>query len=206
MLFMPKKIKIAITQRIDFIESYNEYRNSLDIKLIDMLSYINFMSFIIPNGLNLKDLIIWLNQVKPDGILLSGGNNIGEFAIRDNVEIGVYQWAVEKGKPIFGICRGMQFINYINGGKLKQVENHVSIKHDIYTLPESSIIKRHSFHQLALCKCPKDFIVTHLSPDDIIEGIEHKEHKIKGIMWHPEREHTFEEYDLKLIQAFYEQR
>ena len=129
---MPKKIKIAITQRIDFIESYNEYRSSLDIRLINLISIIEFIPIIIPNGLSSTDLITWLNQVKPHGILLSGGNNIGEYAIRDDLESGVYKWALEKGKPILGICRGMQFINYINGGKLKQVENHVSKKHEIY--------------------------------------------------------------------------
>ena len=203
---MPKKIKIAITQRIDFIESYNEYRSSLDIRLINLISIIEFIPIIIPNGLSSTDLITWLNQVKPHGILLSGGNNIGEYAIRDDLESGVYKWALEKGKPILGICRGMQFINYINGGKLKQVENHVSKKHEIYILPESNIIIRNSFHELALSKCPKNFIITHLSHDNIIEGIEHKEHKIKGIMWHPERELTFEDYDMELIQAFYEHR
>ena len=93
----------------------------------------------------------------------------------------------------------MQFINYVNGGKLKQVENHVSKKHDIYVLPESNIIKRNSFHEFALSKCPKNFIITHMSYDNIIEGIEHKRHKIKGIMWHPERELNFKDYDLELM-------
>ena len=59
---MPKKIKIAITQRIDFIESYNEYRSSLDIRLINLISIIE-LSIIIPNGLSSTDLITWLNQL-----------------------------------------------------------------------------------------------------------------------------------------------
>jgi len=203
---MPKKIRIAVTQRIDFIESYNEYRNSLDLRLINFLSHIDFIPFTIPNGLNFRDIVAWLGHVKPDGILLSGGNNIGEFEIRDDVETVLYKWAIEKGKPIFGICRGMQFISYLNGGNLKQVENHVSKIHDIYTLPKYNTLSRYSYHEYALDKCPKNFTVTHMSSDNIIEGIEHIDKKIKGIMWHPERENNFQDYDLELIQAFYEQR
>ena len=34
-----------ITQRVDFIEKYNEYRESLDIKLLDLLIRKNLLRF-----------------------------------------------------------------------------------------------------------------------------------------------------------------
>lgn len=44
---------------------------------------------------------------------------------RDLVEAGYYQVCLLIGKPMVGICRGGQFLNVMNGGKLYQnVNNH----------------------------------------------------------------------------------
>lgn len=44
---------------------------------------------------------------------------------RDAKEKAVYQWAVANGIPVAGICRGGQFLNVMNGGKMWQdVDNH----------------------------------------------------------------------------------
>jgi putative glutamine amidotransferase len=69
-----------------------------------------------------------------DGLLLSGGGDIdptryGEELLsvcgpiepeRDALEIPLAQIALEEGKPIFGICRGMQLLNVATGGTLYQ--------------------------------------------------------------------------------------
>lgn len=45
--------------------------------------------------------------------------------MRDNYEAGIYGEAVGMRKPMIGICRGSQFLNVMNGGKLWQhVNNH----------------------------------------------------------------------------------
>lgn len=44
---------------------------------------------------------------------------------RDAVEAGIYADALAAKKPMIGICRGAQFLNVMNGGKLWQdVNNH----------------------------------------------------------------------------------
>ncbi len=69
-----------------------------------------------------------------DGLLLSGGGDIdparyGEELLpicgpvepeRDDLEIPLARLALEEGKPIFGICRGMQLLNVATGGTLYQ--------------------------------------------------------------------------------------
>lgn len=67
-----------------------------------------------------------------DGILFTGGGDIavqrygGEFhpsvsgvdEARDEIELGLARLAVERGKPFFGICRGLQSLNVALGGSL----------------------------------------------------------------------------------------
>jgi putative glutamine amidotransferase len=69
-----------------------------------------------------------------DGLLLAGGRDIapgfyGEVPIpeigevdvlRDEVELPLTRWAVADGKPVLGICRGVQLINVALGGTLYQ--------------------------------------------------------------------------------------
>ena len=38
--------------------------------------------------------------------------------------------------------------------------------------------------------------------DNSIESFKHNKHKILGIMWHPEREKKFKDFDKKLIKNF----
>src|SRR5262245_26136674 len=39
---------------------------------------------------------------------------------RDRVEMRMIQWAVAEGKPVLGVCRGVQVINVALGGSLYQ--------------------------------------------------------------------------------------
>jgi putative glutamine amidotransferase len=44
---------------------------------------------------------------------------------RDSAESALYAWCIQTNTPMAGICRGGQFLNVMNGGKMYQhVENH----------------------------------------------------------------------------------
>ena len=80
---MKSKKKIIITQRIEKFKRYNEYRDTLDQRLINWIVFCGFIPIPIPNTLAIsgttKDyncLIKWLKQIDPDAIIFSGGNNI----------------------------------------------------------------------------------------------------------------------------------
>jgi GMP synthase-like glutamine amidotransferase len=50
---------------------------------------------------------------------------------RDEKEQALYKWCAENNKPMVGICRGAQFLNVMNGGRMYQhVGNHTR-SHDI---------------------------------------------------------------------------
>lgn len=58
---------------------------------------------------------------------LYGEENVGSYTSpqRDKEEEVIFDWAYEHDMPMVGICRGAQFLNVMNGGKMWQdVNNH----------------------------------------------------------------------------------
>lgn len=58
---------------------------------------------------------------------LYGEKNVGSYCSpeRDKYEEQVFDWAYANDVPMAGICRGGQFLNVMNGGKMWQdVDNH----------------------------------------------------------------------------------
>lgn len=199
---------IAISQRIDFLPNRNEYRDALDQRLLRLVVELGHTPVQVPNVLffdnDFKELLNWLNKINPDGFILSGGNDIGEFKNRDETEKKLYKWATNNEKPILGICRGMQLIGVLNGVKLKPVSNHVNTEHPIFLNHQNDKSQiRNSYHNYALENCPKEFQILHLSQDGEIESIKHLSKKIIGIMWHPERNTPFLVDDIKLLKYIF---
>ena len=82
---------IIVSQRIDFISHRTEIRDCIDQRLTNFLLQGGYLPITIPNIFFITSKIKyinyfedWLRVINPDGILLSGGNNIGEFKSRDN--------------------------------------------------------------------------------------------------------------------------
>lgn len=199
---MSKKIIIGVTQRVDKVEPYGEWRDALDQRLIDWVVQSDFVPVPIPNTLismvspKSPQLTLehWLNTLKINAILLSGGNDIGDIKQRDLTEKYLLSWAENNNKPVLGICRGMQIMGVYAGSELIQVDKHVRTRHQlniesrqIQLLPESV----NSYHNLALEKCPDTYQILAKSEDGNIEAIKHKELSWEGWMWHPEREEQF---------------
>tara|TARA_B100001057_G_scaffold494630_1_gene591634 strand:- start:241 stop:846 length:606 start_codon:yes stop_codon:yes gene_type:complete len=200
-------MKIAITQRIDFIKNRNEYRDSIDQALIKLIISTGHSPLLVPNSLIQDDssdmLENWLLDNNPEGILISGGNDIGQYSDRDRTEKYIYHWALKESLPILGICRGMQIIGLLNASKLKKVIGHVNKNHSVLNISKSEESIKNSYHSFSLSNCPKDFDITFLSKDGEIEGIKHNKKKIFGIMWHPEREIIFLKEDINFIKKVY---
>ena len=126
---------VVVSQRIDYIESRSEFRDALDQRVCDFLLDAGFMPYPVPNALKFSknDFIIeWLTNVEPNAIVLSGGNNIGEFESRDKVEHSLIEYAVSKKIPLLGICRGMQFLGSFFGASLDKIIGHAGSRHELF--------------------------------------------------------------------------
>ena len=198
---------IAVSQRIDNHTDRQEIRDAIDQRLIAFLLECNCLPVQVPNFAGLKNprqckeqnhLQNWLDRVQPDGIVLSGGNDIGKYPTRDNLEYGLVEYALSKKIPMLGICRGMQVLGVWAGEDLKPVNGHVGHKHQ---LNGQFTYEVNSYHNFALHKCPKDFKVTARSEDGSIEAIQHQYLPWSGIMWHPEREEPFLIDDINNVKS-----
>ena len=132
---------------------------------------------------------------------------------RDAVELAMVRWALEDGKPVFGVCRGMQVINVAAGGTLLQDCSLFdgAAKHDYFpgagwardylahdvTLAEGSRLhaafggaeaKVNSMHHQAIRRLGDGLRVTAFAPDGLAEAVEgtDPEHFLVGVQWHPE--------------------
>ena len=212
---MSQVLKVAVSQRVDVWAGRGERRDAVDQRLCQWLMAIGCIPVPVPNTLNmtlvaerddkwmgLKD---WLLAVKPDAVLLSGGNDIGEVPERDNTEHRLLAYAKDQGLPALGICRGMQMMAVWADGSLMPVSGHVRTRHrlQIAASPGEWPDEVNSFHNIALAECPLGFVVTARAEDGTIEAMRHEILPWEGWMWHPERESTFSSSDMNRFQALF---
>ncbi len=197
---------IGVSQRLE-ISKFGELRAQIDIRLINFISKCGYVPvpipyYNLPKKNSLKKLSIWLNSIKLSGIVLSGGEDMGKYKLRDNSEKYLINYSIKKKIPIFGICRGMQVIGSYFKVRLKPVKNHVNTLHTIYSNKKRFSVN--SYHNFSLKKCPRDFSIEFKSLDGNIESIQSKTKKIYACMWHPERYKNFKKFDIiKFKMLFY---
>ena len=205
--------KIGITQRLIKEENFNEIRDALDIRWQELLSSISLTAIPIPLNTDMS----FYDSLSLDGILLTGGNDLSSQAdnllsrLRDKHEKTCIKYAIDNSIPIFGVCRGMQIIAEYFGSTLKRVEGHIGTRHKIASINHhqykdyiNRMEKVNSYHAYSIDTIGNDLNVVGICPDDnVIEAIMHKEHKIFGQMWHPERESPFEPKNCELISSFF---
>ena len=181
---------IIISQRIDAIESRNETRDSIDQALSRWVIAANAIPLQLPNMLSADALNTLLKQLKPCGIILSGGNNIGEHDDREQTENLLLEWAKSHNIPLLGICRGMQKIGTWAGSSLSAVDGHIATRHKITGTLNALV---NSYHNYVLQDLPIGFSALAYCQQGHLEAITFNgEWCCEGWMWHPERETAFD--------------
>lgn len=175
---------VAVSQRVDHVPNRSETRDSLDQRLTAFLIGAGYLPLPVPNRLK-TNLSEWLEINKISRVLLSGGNNIGEYPERDETELMLIDYCALRGIPLVGICRGMQIMAGWAGVALHRVDGHENSSHDIFGDIEGKVL---SYHSYAINNCPSTFKVLARSADGEIEAIRHSTLAWEGWMWHPERE------------------
>ncbi|MBI3557002.1 MAG: gamma-glutamyl-gamma-aminobutyrate hydrolase family protein [Deltaproteobacteria bacterium] len=158
-----------------------------------------------------------------DGLLLAGGADVSPLSygrkdfdvkwpgdkVRDDYEIMLIRKTEQAGRPIFGVCRGLQIMNVAFGGTLYQdisTEKQGSLVHrdwDIYeqnvhgvkltpgswleSLYGKSELKVNTIHHQGVRELAPLFKATAVAPDGVVEAIEDKDGRwVRAVQWHPE--------------------
>lgn len=151
-----------------------------------------------------------------DGLLLSGGPDINPARYgqdphaeveldegRDEFEFRLLEAALAVGKPVLGICRGLQVINVSMGGTLHQhLPAHAKFEqdpaltaHEVRLEPDSiiggllgSTVAVNSLHHQAVDELGQGLTAVGWATDDhVIEAIEHTHEPVVAVQWHAEK-------------------
>ncbi|HEX2202791.1 MAG TPA: gamma-glutamyl-gamma-aminobutyrate hydrolase family protein [Longimicrobium sp.] len=180
-----------------------------------------------------------------DGIFIAGGVDVDPVSYgetrhdlcgrtdlaRDAVELQLARWALADGKPVFGVCRGMQVINVAAGGTLVQdcTLFDGAIKHDYFPgagwardylahevrIAEGSRLHAafgaaegmiNSMHHQAVARIGEGLVPTAWAPDGMLEALEgaDPERFLVGVQWHPEMLIDTHEGTRRLFEDFIE--
>lgn len=169
-----------------------------------------------------------------DGLVMHGGADVwpGSYGeeplrpewkgdrVRDEYEIALVKAFADAGKPVFGICRGLQLINVAYGGTLYQDIStqlpksrvhrdakvydkhfhHVELVGDsrlAQLLAGESSRKVNSIHHQGIKQIAPGFVAeAHSQEDGVIEAIRHTgDAWVAAVQWHPE----FHRHDDRVI-------
>lgn len=208
-----KKLTIGISLRVVESTDYNEKRDALSQDWPKFFEKLGINPLLIPN--TTKNVSSFLDDMQVQGLILSGGDNIGDSQDRDKTEQKIINYCFGKKIPLIGICRGMQVINTFFGGTIETLENSkhvgdshfVSLNQNFASFLQTEKLQVNSFHnnvikQKNLGKNLKSFA---MASDNTIEGFYHTELPIFGVMWHPERTPN-DGNELIIRKIFYEKR
>lgn len=165
-----------------------------------------------------------------DGFVFAGGDdmdparygeevkfdNVEIDADRDRFELGLYKHVKATGKPILGICRGIQVLNVAEGGTLYQhidghrqtptpgtvTEQPVNVKKGsmLHGFVEKERIFVNSFHHQNIKDLAPTLEIDGVSEDGYIEAVHMPNHPFfLAVQWHPE---IFREHDEGMRRVF----
>jgi para-aminobenzoate synthetase component 2 len=127
-----------------------------------------------------------------DGVLLSPGPGTPEDA---GACIEIVNAAIEKQKPLLGVCLGHQAIGAALGGKVSRAPellhgktSQVQHKNEGVFKDLKSPFTATRYHSLAIetASVPPELVVTATTEDGVIMGVKHKSAPIEGVQFHPE--------------------
>jgi putative glutamine amidotransferase len=149
---------------------------------------------------------------------------------RDRFDIALIRAALDRGLPIFAVCRGMQEINVALGGDIHQklyavpgaqdhrenpkdpVATQYADSHDVQLLAGSWLAKAlgrqdirvNSLHGQGIDRLAKGLDVLGRAPDGVIEAFHGPAISpfLLGVQWHPEWQATSNPVSIKLFEAF----
>lgn len=190
-----------------------------------ILSYTNYNEYL--SFFHLVDGIIFSGGGDIDPLLF-GEEAIKENGqicpLRDTFEIELCKIALKQNVPLLGICRGIQILCAASEGSIYQdlsqqgscnkhmqqaprfypthtIKINPSTK--LHSILQCDTLNVNSFHHQSVKKPGKTFQISAVTPDGIIESIEHiKNDYAIGVQWHPESMTAQNKKQKLLIDSF----
>ncbi len=168
-----------------------------------------------------EDIAVLLRHC--DGVLLTGGHDVDPSYYgaerleacgpactrRDEMEFAILRYCLEHGKPVFGICRGLQVMNVFFGGTLWQdlpserptdVQHGMQPPYDRAVHTVQAVAETHigailgemvypvnSLHHQAVCDIAPGLLCSAVSEDGSVEAVEYPQAPFcMAVQWHPE--------------------
>jgi putative glutamine amidotransferase len=201
------------------------------------------LPFLVPALGNSIDAEAVLRHV--DGILLTGSpSNVephhynGEPSKpgtlhdphRDETTLPLIELALEKGVPLFAVCRGFQELNVVLGGTLHQHVHEDEGYHDHRENPDDPLdiqygpsheihlveggllrdlagtdtVTVNSLHSQGIARLADGVTVEAVADDGLIEGfrVDGAKNFALGLQWHPEWKVTEDSFSMAIFRAF----
>lgn len=141
------------------------------------------------------------------GIILSGSPK----SVKNDKDL-IPTWVVESGKPILGICYGMQVLTQVFGGQVRAQEireygrstlhlkntKSINFQNIFAGIPENSTVWMS--HGDDVHTLPPDFECLAISDDGTVAAFAHQSKAIVGLQFHPEVHHS--EYGQTILKNF----
>lgn len=179
-----------------------------------------------------------------DGVLLTGSpsnveaRHFGATALstdlldprRDQLTMRLVRAALDRGVPLFGVCRGLQEMNVALGGSLYQtlheqpglmdhrepagetMEVQFAPRHEVLLAPGSPFAawagdtraRVNSLHGQGLKRLGEGLVAEAHAPDGLVEGVrvEGASAFAFGVQWHPEWQHEQHPFYERTLRAF----
>jgi putative glutamine amidotransferase len=201
---------------------------------VDALRRAGGVPLLLPPG----ETRVKLLDARIDGLILTGGGDIDPKryggschqcvylvdAERDETELALVQWAVDRQLPTLGICRGAQVINVALGGTLvehvpdvvgeavphrspqrKPCEHTITLRAPsrLASILGVSSLTAASWHHQAIREPGGGLDAVGQASDGIIEAVEMPAHRwLIGVQWHPELTADNDPIQQRLFCAF----
>lgn len=213
-------MKALITQR----EATSQYGEPIDVLEAAYVSYFSSL------GISLQPVsnffpdkgISLLEDKAVNALILTGGGSLppqfyrelrgpGEQLHRDETEQVLIKQFRELRKPILAICRGMQYINGLMGGKVSRLNSlrlprPIKVDHPVELLGEQWLVNQYHNDGIFLADLAPDLEVLAVDRDNgVVEAFTVSGERILALQWHPERPFSDQgtrEKTSKLIREF----
>ena len=209
---------ICVTTRKIDNPNYKERYSAISDDWLKFFNKINIQPILITDSL--KDPNNFFNLNKCEGLILTNGESSRltynkdmkpNGSKRDLLEYKLVKICIKKKIPIFGICRGHQFINLFFKGRISEIKGHVNSMHKLDIIDKKYIkankqknLLTNSYHENCI---EFNKIGIDLNPwavkDNTVEAMENTQKKILSIMWHPERYTKYRKFDIELFKKHF---